>query len=130
MEENRGYLLLLDSRRRGSLGRIGRKQDTAYSVEEREDGTIILTPYQPNVDQDRVSGIVMSTRDEAERVVSAMNDIISKYEHVTVGDLLELVGLPSVYVDHRWGWRDTISTEVIRQVRLGWTFEFPAVTQL
>ena len=34
----------LDARRRTSLGRIGRKQDTRYIVDEKPDGTLVLTP--------------------------------------------------------------------------------------
>lgn len=37
-------MIELDTRRRTNLGRIGRKQDTRYLVDEREDGTLVLTP--------------------------------------------------------------------------------------
>lgn len=37
-------LLELDERRRGSLGRIGRKEHRRYLVTEEPDGTIVLTP--------------------------------------------------------------------------------------
>ena len=37
-------LLSLDDRRRAAFGRIGRKQDTLYSVTEHPDGTLVLTP--------------------------------------------------------------------------------------
>ncbi len=34
----------LDARRRLSFGKIGRKQDTRYIVNEQPDGTLVLTP--------------------------------------------------------------------------------------
>lgn len=34
----------LDGRRRASLGKVGRKQDTRYFADTHEDGTIVLTP--------------------------------------------------------------------------------------
>lgn len=37
-------VLQLDSRRRVSLMKIGRTQDRMYLVDERDDGTLILTP--------------------------------------------------------------------------------------
>lgn len=39
-------LLELDSRRRGSLAKMGRPEDTRYLVEVQDDGTIILTPAE------------------------------------------------------------------------------------
>lgn len=36
--------LVLDARRRTSLARVGRKVDDRYLVDEKEDGTLVLTP--------------------------------------------------------------------------------------
>lgn len=36
--------LVLDARRRTSLARVGRKMDDRYLVDEKEDGTLVLTP--------------------------------------------------------------------------------------
>jgi hypothetical protein len=36
--------LVLDARRRTSLAKVGRKTDYRYIVDEREDGTLVLTP--------------------------------------------------------------------------------------
>lgn len=36
--------IVLDKRRRTSLARIGRRSDERYLVEEKEDGTLIMTP--------------------------------------------------------------------------------------
>jgi hypothetical protein len=41
---NRPREVVLDSRRRTSFAKVGRRQDTRYLVEELEDGTLILTP--------------------------------------------------------------------------------------
>lgn len=37
-------LIELDSRRRAPLGRLGNKKHTHYLVDEREDGTLVLSP--------------------------------------------------------------------------------------
>ena len=39
-----GILIELDSRRRVSLGRVGRAEHTRYLANEQPDGTVILTP--------------------------------------------------------------------------------------
>jgi hypothetical protein len=36
--------ITLDPRRRTSLAKVGRKQDTQYLVSEHDDGTLVLTP--------------------------------------------------------------------------------------
>jgi hypothetical protein len=38
------HVIELDARRRTSFGRVGRKEHTRYIVEERQDGTMLLTP--------------------------------------------------------------------------------------
>ncbi len=47
-------LLELDERRRASFGRIGRKQDTRYVVQELDNGELLLSP-----------AVVMTERDAA-----------------------------------------------------------------
>lgn len=37
-------LIELDSRRRAPLGRLGNKKHTHYLVDERDDGTLVLSP--------------------------------------------------------------------------------------
>ena len=39
-----GHIITLDTRRRASLGKVGRPQDTTYEVTEHDDGRIELTP--------------------------------------------------------------------------------------
>lgn len=47
---------------------------------------------------------ILSSREDAEFLVSAMNDILEQYDVVTVTDLNKLVGYPSPYTDNGWGW--------------------------
>lgn len=67
---------------------------------------------------------LLSSREEAELVLERMNDIIDNYEVATVGDLNELVGLPSSHVDNKWGWVFVGDVQV-RQVREGYLIDFP-----
>lgn len=67
---------------------------------------------------------ILSTREEAETVLERLNDIIDNYEVVSVGDLNELVGLPSSHVDNKWGWV-FLGDVQIRQIREGYLIDLP-----
>lgn len=73
--------------------------------------------------------IILSTRDEAERVLEQLMLIIDKYEVTSIADLRELVGLPTTHVDQKWGW-DRLNDVVIRQVREGYLLDLPPADQI
>lgn len=68
--------------------------------------------------------IILSSRQEAEIVLERLTDIVDKYETASVGDLNELVGLPSAYVDAKWGWTNLAFSNV-RQTRDGFVLNLP-----
>lgn len=68
--------------------------------------------------------LVLSSREEAELVLERMKDIIDTYEVASVGDLNELVGIPSTPIDNKWGWI-FLDDVAIRQIREGWLLDFP-----
>jgi hypothetical protein len=68
--------------------------------------------------------IVLESRTEAEEVIDRLFDLVAKYETATVADLYELVGLPSNYTDHRWGWTDVRGAGVTR-IRDGYLLDLP-----
>jgi hypothetical protein len=70
--------------------------------------------------------VVLSSREDAERVLEQLLDIIEKYDGVSWADLCELVGWPSTPIDNKWGW--TYLTNVsIRQIRDGYMIDLPAL---
>lgn len=70
--------------------------------------------------------IILASRNEAEMVVEMMSTILDKYEVVTVADLYDLVGLPTTYVDNKWGWTSLTHVD-IRQTREGYLIDLPNV---
>lgn len=48
--------------------------------------------------------IVLDKRDEAEDVLSRMDELISTYGMASVADLYELVGVTGNYTDNKYGW--------------------------
>jgi len=71
-----------------------------------------------------MDNIILGTRGEAEIVVERLGDILDKYEFVSYGDLMDLLGLPSTPIDQKWGWT-YLTNVVVRQVRNGYLIEFP-----
>ena len=64
------------------------------------------------------------TRKEAEEVLIALEDIISRYDVVSVADYNELMGVRGVYTDNRYGWSDLRNARVV-PTRDGFAIELP-----
>jgi hypothetical protein len=118
-----------DSAPRG-VGGYGRTSRTTYnSPVNRGRDSVMLPKQAPHVAPSRASrpnDIVLNTREEAELVLSTMQDIIEKYDFASVSDFHTIVGLPSTYVDNNWGWSGLHYVN-IRQVREGWLLDMPSV---
>ena len=74
--------------------------------------------------------IIFDTRGDAEAVIDAMNDIISQYNMVSVGDLYELANVPNDnYTINKYGWTDISGCKPIR-VREGYILKLPRALPL
>lgn len=68
--------------------------------------------------------VMLSTRGEAEEVLSRMDELIETYGVVSVADLYDLCGITGNYTDNRYGWTSIRTAEVVR-VRDGYLLKFP-----
>lgn len=93
------------SNRRPSIGRSNRPSSRQES--------------RPNSDS-----VVIVSREEADMVLDEMMSMIEKYEAVSVADYRDLCGLPSAFVDNKWGWTDLSYAET-HQVREGYLIDLP-----
>jgi hypothetical protein len=79
---------------------------------------LVLGPSQNNpvVEHQRFSPneIVVSTRAEAEGIITKMFEVLEKYHVVTVANLYAMVGVSSDYLDSKWGWNNLDSADVKR----------------
>lgn len=57
---------------------------------------------------------IVETRVEAEEVVDNMYELLSKYDVVTMRDLLGMIGEPHSTTDEDWGWTDLRGTRIHR----------------
>lgn len=68
--------------------------------------------------------IILSTRGEAEDVLSRMDELIETYGLVRVADLYDLVGITGNYTDNKYGWTNIRNAEIVR-VRDGYMIKMP-----
>jgi hypothetical protein len=68
--------------------------------------------------------IILSTRGEAEDVLSRMDELMEAYGLVRVADLYDLVGITGEYTDNRYGWTSIRTAEIVR-VREGYAIKMP-----
>ena len=68
--------------------------------------------------------IILSSRGEAEDVLSRMDELMETYGLVRVADLYDLVGLTGNYTDNKYGWTNIRNAEIMR-VRDGYMIKMP-----
>lgn len=73
--------------------------------------------------------IVLETREEAEDVLKAMDNVIAEYGRVTIRELFEFCGESAPYTADKYGWRD-LSTAYSQKVRDGYLLKLPRATIL
>lgn len=99
-------------------------RDPRYSGRNLPDQPTYLTPRPRSGNE-----IILSTRDESELVLEAMQDILDKYDVVSMSDLRMLVGIPTTHTDNKWGWYSLRGTS-IRQNRGGYLLDLPPAEPL
>ena len=75
------------------------------------------------------SNYVLETRDEALRVIVALDELITEYGQASVADLYDILGITRDYPDLKWGWTN-LSQADVRQVRNGYVLDLPRTEQL
>lgn len=68
--------------------------------------------------------IVLSSRVEADEVISALASLIDRYGQASVLDLYELVNIEPSFTDDKWGWTQ-MRTAAILPVRGGYLLDLP-----
>lgn len=115
-------------RRRYEGGRPRVSYNSPVYRDSRRSG---MLPDQPPLREPRprrqdVGEIILVSASEAENVIERLSDIIDKFDVATIADLHELCGLPTTYVDNKWGWT-ALNYANVRQVREGFLLDLPPV---
>lgn len=73
--------------------------------------------------------IILTSRGEAEVVLSHLVDLIDDYGLASITDFYSLVGITGTYMDNKWGWKN-LSTSEVSRVRDGWIINLPKAIPL
>ena len=76
------------------------------------------TKKQPN------ETFCLDTREEGEKVIDTLKELLEEYGAVSVADLKDLIGLPSTYRENLRGWTD-LKTASLKRTRYGYYLVLP-----
>ena len=76
-----------------------------------------------------IDNIVLATREEADIVLTRLEDYMVDYGQVTVGYLLELLDESGPYTAEYYGWRN-LDRASVRRVRNGYSLDLPRPVRL
>lgn len=96
---------------RGPVGSTSHISYNRYSTAPREAPRAMGSRARSSHD---FGEIELQTRAEAEEVIAQMDEIIDRFQTVSVADLFEMVGEEAQYTDEKWGWTDMRGADVRR----------------
>lgn len=73
--------------------------------------------------------IIFPSRTDAEAVRDQMDEVISRYGFVTVGDMYDMAGLPQPFTGQKYGWTSIVNSR-IESVRDGYIIRLPKMTTI
>lgn len=68
--------------------------------------------------------LIFNFKEDAEEILSYLEDMIDTYEVVSVADLYDMAGVTCDYTDQKWGWYNVQSGRVVR-TRDGYVLKLP-----
>lgn len=121
-----GTNMLLGEPNRGKSNSAGAKVSyrQCYQGEERRDYNRPRAQSQYNYDD-----IIFETRGDAEEVLYRMEELLVRFDVVSVADLFDMAGISCNYTDNKYGWTDLRNAHVER-VRDGYIINLPRATTL
>lgn len=99
----------------------------------REDPARNTWQTDPGQAQQLGAGVILTdwaigSREDAQRVMTHLNEIAYQYGQAKVRDYYDLIGVQSVYTDNSYGWKwDSLQNIRIRTTRDGWVLDLPPV---
>lgn len=122
-----GISMLLGEPSRGKSGSPGAKVAYRQYYQDRDD--------RPSYNRSRAQAqysyddIVFETRGDAEEVLYRMEELLERFDVVSVADLFDMAGISCQYTDNKYGWTDLRNAHVER-VRDGYIISLPRATSL
>lgn len=121
-----GINMLLGEPNRGKKDTVGAKVSYRqyYRDDDRRDYTRPRAQMQYSYDD-----IIFETRGDAEEVLYRMEELLDRFDAVSVADLFDMAGISCNYTDNKYGWTDLQNAHVER-VRDGYIIDLPRATTL
>lgn len=112
-------ILYGESRKRSNSTPASTVSYRSYYNSDRKpvERNVATNPYKYN-------DVIFETRGEAEEVLSKMDEMVERYQLVSVADFYDMAGLSSEFTDNKYGWTNIRNAEAVR-VRDGWTIKLP-----
>ena len=122
-----GINMLLGEPSRGKSGSPGAKVAYRQYYQDRD--------ARPSYNRPRAQAqysyddIVFETRGDAEEVLYRMEELLERFDVVSVADLFDMAGISCQYTDNKYGWTDLRNAHV-EHVRDGYIISLPRATSL
>lgn len=122
-----GINMLLGEPSRGKSGSPGAKVAYRQYYRDRDERPSYNRPIAQA--QYSYDDIVFETRGDAEEVLYRMEELLERFDVVSVADLFDMAGISCQYTDNKYGWTDLRNAHV-EHVRDGYIISLPRATSL
>ena len=122
-----GVNMLLGEPNRGKSGSAGAKVSYRSYYQDRDERRDYARPRAQA--QYSYDDVVFNNRGDAEEVLYRMEELLERYDSVSVADLFDMAGISCNYTDNKYGWTDLRNAHVER-VRDGYIISLPRATSL
>lgn len=102
-----------------SYTNYGRYQTSQVQPPRREDPRRIASRRSHEYED-----LILPTRTDADGVLERMYDMLEKFERVTVSDLYDMTGVPTNYLNEKWGWY-VLDGSRVKRVPSGYLLDLP-----
>jgi hypothetical protein len=83
------------------------------------------------VDRRNTDDLLVGSREDAEKIIEGLIDILDKYDMVSMADLNQMIGREVEPIDNKWGWTYlSMHNLSYRQTRDGYLIELPPTEAL
>lgn len=120
-------MLLGEPNRNGKGNTVGAKVSYRQYYQDRDDRRDYARPRAQA--QYSYDDIIFDNRGDAEEVLYRMEELLERFDVVSVADLFDMAGISCNYTDNKYGWTDLRSAHVER-VRDGYVINLPRATSL
>lgn len=122
-----GINMLLGEPNRSKNNSVGAKVSYRQYYQDRDDRRDYARPRSQA--QYSYDDIIFDDRGDAEAVLERMEELLERFDVVSVADLFDMAGISCNYTDNKYGWTDLRSAHVER-VRDGYIINLPRATSI